>query len=76
MRNLELIKWNNLWKLKSQILPDCLYGKYGAQLGEFTNNFYFFALLKGLRAEIKFQWDYCKLSFLPSATFILYSSKS
>ena len=37
MRNLELIKWNKLWKLKSQILPNCLNRKYGAQLGELTN---------------------------------------
>ena len=37
MRNKELIKWIKLWKLKSQILPNCLYRKYGTQLGEFTN---------------------------------------
>ena len=37
MRNKELIKWNKLWKLKSQILPNYLYKKYGAQLGEYTN---------------------------------------
>ena len=37
MRNKELIKWMKLWKLKSQILPNCLCRKYGAQLGEFTN---------------------------------------
>ena len=37
MRNEELVKWNKLWKLKSQILPNCLHRKYGTQLGEFTN---------------------------------------
>ena len=37
MRSKELIKWIKLWKLKSQILPNCLYRKYEAQLGEFIN---------------------------------------
>ena len=37
MRNKELIKWIKLWKLKSQILPNCSYRNYGVQLGEFTN---------------------------------------
>ena len=36
MRNKELIKWNKLWNLKSQILSNCLQRKYGAQLGEVT----------------------------------------
>ena len=40
MRNLELIKWNKLWKPKSQILPNCSYRKYKAQLGEFTNTLF------------------------------------
>ena len=37
MRNKEFIKWIKLWKLKSQILPNFLYRKYGTKLGEFTN---------------------------------------
>ena len=37
MRNMEWIKWIKLWKLKNQILPNCLSRKYGTQLGEFNN---------------------------------------
>ena len=48
MRNTELIKWIKLWKLKSQTLPNYLYRKYGAQLGEFTNTSFVVLGLKGL----------------------------
>ena len=37
MRNKELIQRIKLWKLKSQILPNCLYRKRGAQLGKLAN---------------------------------------
>ena len=50
MRNRELIKWIKMWKLKSQILRNCLYKKYGAQLIKFTNtSFVVFVGLKGLK---------------------------
>ena len=49
MRNKELIKWVKLWKLKNQILPNYLYRKYGAQLGELTNMSIVALGLKGLK---------------------------
>ena len=48
MRNKELINWIKLWKLKNQILPNCLYRKYGAQLGELPSCYLSYLGLKRL----------------------------